>query len=77
MFAAAAAPAFVRAESLMKIVVPEKKILVPNQDLVHGFAMWAYEPGQFSGHDWYMDPGGPRINRAQIPAIAAQYFAKL
>jgi len=32
---------------------------------------WDYEPGSFSGHNWYTGPGGPRFDRAPIPSILA------
>jgi hypothetical protein len=71
MLAAASAPAIVRAESLMKIAVPkEKKLLLRNLagdfdgDTARGYL---FEPGSFSGHDWYMGEGGPRFDRAVFP----------
>ena len=76
LLAAGAAPAIVRAESLMKIVVPEKKILVPNQNLTWHEAEWQYEPGQFNGHDWVMVEGGPRFDRHIVLPVAAAYLAK-
>jgi hypothetical protein len=32
---------------------------------------WDYEPGSYSGHNWYTGPGGPRMDRAPIPSILA------
>lgn len=35
---------------------------------------WDYEPGSFSGHNWYTGPGGPRFDRGPIPSILAWYL---
>jgi hypothetical protein len=76
ILATATAPAIVRAESLMKIAVPEKKILVPNQDLIWPIAGWNYEPGQIDYQDWYMGPFGMRFDRAVIPPPLVGYIVK-
>jgi hypothetical protein len=34
---------------------------------------WGYEPGSYSGHNWYTGPGGPRFDRAPIPSLLALY----
>lgn len=35
---------------------------------------WDYEPGSYSGHNWYTAPGGPRFDRAFIPSKLALYL---
>lgn len=62
MLAATAAPAIVRAENLMRIVVP-----APVEIWVDG---WSYEAGKDGfGHDYWPTPWGPRFDRAYIPTI--------
>ena len=68
MFAAAAAPAFVRAESLMKIAVPKKEIEIACHS-------WTFELGTCGSHNWYMTEGGPRLDRAILPMAAWLNFA--
>ena len=65
MLGAMAAPAIVRAESLMKIAVPKKEIILPSlaADFDGDTAGWVYEPGSWSGHDMYCGPGGARFDR--------------
>jgi hypothetical protein len=36
---------------------------------------WGYEPGSFSGHNWYTGPGGPRSDRSVIPSVLALWMS--
>jgi len=85
MLAVASAPAFVRAESLMKIAVPKEKKILTLADLAGDFdgdvewseSVWNYEPGQLSGHDWFMGPGGPRFERAAFPSAVFEPYSNM
>ena len=62
MFAAAAAPAIVRAESLMKIVVPKQEIILPAQFNMgtddFTIEAWVKPDGEWHHHSMTRGPNG-------------------
>jgi len=69
MLGVMAAPAIVRADSLMRIVVPKQELIVPEEGIFRFMASeeWVYEPGQCGGHDWHSGSLGARHDRALMP----------
>lgn len=40
-------------------------------EFANNMSGWDFEPGSFTGHNWYTGPGGPRFDRAPIPSAIA------
>ena len=73
MLGAMAAPAIVRAESLMKIVVPKKELELTPEEMFVAMG-WNYEPGQCAAHEWFQGPFGRRHDRAVFPSILMDFY---